>query len=95
MTCGEWCLWLRTQAKDTVADAVQKSGGPPAPAPAELLLVLSPILLYGIFTLYRSKVNPRAKLQDFAFIVVSWQSPARIHRVCLGTAAADNGCQCC
>lgn len=58
-----------SQAKDTVQDAVQR--GPPAPSPVELLLVLSPILLYGIFTLYRSKVNPRAKLSDFAFVVVS------------------------
>jgi hypothetical protein len=76
------------QAKDTVADAVQRTGGPPAPAPAELLLVLSPLLLYGIFTLYRSKVNPRAKLQDFAFIVVSWSPPPHLHRVPLGTVAA-------
>lgn len=55
-------------AKDTVQDAVQS--GPPAPSPIEILLVLSPILLYGVFSLYRSKVNPRAKLSDFSFIVV-------------------------
>lgn len=41
-----------------------------APSGVEFLLVLSPLLLYGIFSLYRSKVNPRAKLSDFAFIVV-------------------------
>lgn len=39
------------QAKDTVQDAVQS--GPPAPSPIEILLILSPILLYGIFSLYR------------------------------------------
>ena len=28
----------------------------------ESLLILAPILLYGIFNVYRSQVNPKAKL---------------------------------
>jgi hypothetical protein len=30
--------------------------------------VLTPILLYGIFNVYRDKVNPRIKFSDFLFI---------------------------
>jgi hypothetical protein len=39
------------------ADAAQKSVD--APAWLGYVLLLSPILLYGIFNLYRSQVNPR------------------------------------
>jgi len=35
----------------------------------ETLIVLAPLLLYGIFSLYRSKLNPKAKLSDFFFAV--------------------------
>lgn len=41
----------------------------PAPAWLGYVVLLSPILLYGIFNLYRSQVNPRAKFTDFLFIV--------------------------
>jgi hypothetical protein len=33
-----------------------------------LAVVLTPILLYGIFNVYRDKVNPRIKFSDFLFI---------------------------
>ncbi|DBA65885.1 hypothetical protein WJX79_010199 [Trebouxia sp. C0005] len=39
--------------------------------PFEGLLVFAPVLLYGLFTIYRSKVNERAKLSDFLFIVAA------------------------
>ncbi|DBA93697.1 TPA: hypothetical protein ACH3X3_013768 [Trebouxia sp. C0006] len=39
--------------------------------PFEGLLVFAPVLLYGLFTVYRSKVNERAKLSDFLFIVAA------------------------
>lgn len=47
---------------------------PSAPSgltPFEGLLVFAPVLLYGLFTIYRSKVNERAKLSDFLFIVAA------------------------
>eukprot|EP00882_Tetradesmus_deserticola_P003664 GHRQ01003877.1.p1 GENE.GHRQ01003877.1~~GHRQ01003877.1.p1 ORF type:complete len:159 (+),score=37.19 GHRQ01003877.1:107-583(+) len=49
------------------ADAAQKSVD--APAWLGYALLLSPLLLYGFFTFYRSQVNPRAKFTDFLFIV--------------------------
>lgn len=32
-------------------------------------VVLSPVIMYGIFNLYRDRVNPRMKFSDFLFIV--------------------------
>lgn len=34
----------------------------------EVVLLSAPILLYGLFTLYREKVNPKATISDFLFI---------------------------
>ena len=36
---------------------------------AEGLIVLAPIVLYGIFSVYRDRINPNFKLADFALIV--------------------------
>lgn len=55
------------EAVDAAAAAVTEGGLPVA----ELALVLSPIILYGIFNVYRSALNPRAKLSDFLFIVAA------------------------
>ena len=48
------------------ADAAEKSG---SIAPAALL-GLSPILLYGMFFIYREKFNPNVKVSDFLFFVL-------------------------
>lgn len=48
------------EAVDAAAAAVTEGGLPVA----ELALVLSPIILYGIFNVYRSALNPRAKVVD-------------------------------
>ena len=48
------------------ADAAEKSG---SFAPAAVL-GLSPILLYGMFYIYREKFNPNVKVADFIFFVL-------------------------
>jgi len=45
--------------------------GPPATKGigiAEVVVLASPLLLYGLFTVYREKVNPKATISDFLFI---------------------------
>lgn len=45
--------------------------GPPATrgiSAPEVALLAAPILLYGLFTIYREKVNPKATISDFLFI---------------------------
>ena len=39
--------------------------------PLEIALVLLPLVLYGLFNLYRSQVNDKAKLVDFVSLVAS------------------------
>lgn len=39
--------------------------------PFEGLLIFAPVILYGLFSVYRSQVNPRAKLSDFLFIAAA------------------------
>ena len=36
---------------------------------AEGLIVLAPLVLYGLFSLYRDRINPNFKLSDFALII--------------------------
>ena len=38
-----------------------------APSGAGWVLALSPLIYYGIFSAYRSQVNPKAKLGDWVF----------------------------
>ena len=40
-------------------------------SPAEYVILLLPIIIYGIFSLYRAKVNPRIKVSDFLFILAA------------------------
>ena len=54
-------------AADKVADAAEKGGGT---LPA-VVLGLSPILLYGIFYLYRDKVDPNVKVSDYLYAVLA------------------------
>ncbi len=37
----------------------------------ELAVAFSPLVVYGLFSLYREKINPRAKLGDVIFIVAA------------------------
>lgn len=37
----------------------------------EFLVLLAPLLLYGLFNVYRSKVNPKATISDFLFIIAA------------------------
>ena len=62
-------LLLRAQAAS--ADEFAPEPQPTSIGIGEILLLLAPILLYGVFSLYREKVNPKAKLSDFLFIAVA------------------------
>ena len=33
------------------------------------VLLFSPLLAYGLFTLYRERINPKAKLSNFSFVL--------------------------
>lgn len=37
----------------------------------EILLLLAPLLLYGLFNVYRSKINPKASISDFLFFLAA------------------------
>ena len=63
-------LLLRAQAA-SAADEFAPEPKPPSLGIGEVLLLLAPILLYGVFSLYREKFNPKAKLSDFLFIAVA------------------------
>ena len=54
-------------AAAAAADAAEKGGGT---LPA-VVLGLSPILLYGIFYLYRDKVDPNVKVSDYLYAVLA------------------------
>lgn len=46
-------------------------GAPESPkgvSVAEVVLLAAPLLLYGGFSIYRDRVNPKAKLSDFLFV---------------------------
>lgn len=36
---------------------------------AEVAILLAPVILYSIFTIYRTAINPRVKISDFLFAV--------------------------
>lgn len=59
-----------TDSVQQTAAAVTEAAAEAAPAPTWLsyIVVLTPILLYAIFNVYRSQVNPRIKFSDFLFI---------------------------
>ena len=54
-------------ATAAAADAAEKGGGV---LPA-VVLGLMPILLYGIFYLFREKINPNVKVSDYLFAVLT------------------------
>jgi hypothetical protein len=56
-----------------VVEATAAAGDPAATqaSPLGYVVVFAPILLYGIFSLYRDKVNPRATISDFLFILAA------------------------
>ena len=54
-------------AAPAATDAAEKGGGT---LPA-VVLGLSPILLYGIFYLYRDKVDPNVKVSDYLYAVLA------------------------
>ena len=56
-----------TDAAAAAADAAEKGGGT---LPA-VVLGLSPILLYGVFYLYRDKVDPNVKVSDYLYAVLA------------------------
>ncbi|KAL6769753.1 hypothetical protein ACKKBG_A32205 [Auxenochlorella protothecoides x Auxenochlorella symbiontica] len=39
--------------------------------PTQIILLLSPLLLYGTFYLYREKFDRKAKISDFLFIIAA------------------------
>lgn len=36
---------------------------------AEVAILLAPVILYSIFTIYRTAINPRVKISDFLFAI--------------------------
>ena len=54
---------LPAQAEDVAAGAAAVDDGM-AMGPGGIALVTAPILLYGIFYVYRSQINPKATLVD-------------------------------
>lgn len=53
-------------------EPIQASAIEPRSAnPAEYVILALPIIIYGIFSLYRAKVNPRVKVSDFLFILAA------------------------
>eukprot|EP00878_Enallax_costatus_P007529 GHUV01007885.1.p1 GENE.GHUV01007885.1~~GHUV01007885.1.p1 ORF type:complete len:100 (+),score=47.38 GHUV01007885.1:420-719(+) len=55
-----------TQAVTKAADAAANTVD--APQWLGYVVILTPIILYAIFNVYRSQANPRAKFTDFLFI---------------------------
>ncbi len=37
----------------------------------EVFLLLTPLLLYGLFNVYRAKINPKASISDFLFFTAA------------------------
>lgn len=35
----------------------------------EVAILLAPVILYSIFTIYRTAINPRVKISDFLFAI--------------------------
>lgn len=61
-------------AADPAADttkAIQETAAstPGGPSAFGLIVLFSPLLLYGIFNVYRERINPQAKLSNFAVII--------------------------
>ncbi|KAK9833987.1 hypothetical protein WJX81_000967 [Elliptochloris bilobata] len=57
-------------AADEAPAAVAQSGGGSVNL-VEVVILAAPLLLYGVFNLYRDKVNPAFKLTDFIFILAA------------------------
>jgi hypothetical protein len=60
-----WAAALPAAAEDAAAssDAAEASGFGPS-----TLLVLLPLVLYGVFNVYRTNANPKATFNDFLFL---------------------------
>ena len=54
-------------ADDTV-DLANKNSGFLGYTNGGLVVAFSPIVIYGVFYLYRATINPKAKLQDLLFV---------------------------
>jgi hypothetical protein len=54
-------------APDAAAAADAASAGFAAPSAAGWALALSPLIFYGLFNLYRSQIDPKAKFGDAIF----------------------------
>ncbi|KAK9810306.1 hypothetical protein WJX72_008324 [[Myrmecia] bisecta] len=70
---GFMTLALAGSSMSLASAALADEGLAPSPArlpfnPFEIGLLLTPLVLYGGFNIYRTNVNPRAKLSDFLFI---------------------------
>jgi hypothetical protein len=51
---------------DEIVQAAAPRGGV---SPAEVALLTAPIIVYGTFSIYRDKVNPKAKVTDALFVL--------------------------
>ena len=54
-------------APDAAAAANAAAAGFAAPSAAGWALALSPLIFYGLFNLYRSQIDPKAKFGDAIF----------------------------
>ena len=62
---------FETPASDAAA-AASSAPGALGFTPLGLLLAFSPVVVYGMFYLYREKVNPRATISDLLFIIAAF-----------------------
>jgi hypothetical protein len=55
-------------ADDTAVDFANKNSGFLGYTNGGLVIAFFPIVVYGVFYLYRATINPKAKLQDLLFV---------------------------
>jgi hypothetical protein len=53
---------------DEAADVLSQNSGILGYTNGGLVIAFSPIVIYGVFYLYRAAINPKAKLQDLLFV---------------------------
>lgn len=63
-----WATTLPALADDAAVSGDAAAASEAAAFDASNLLVLLPLVLYGIFNVYRNKANPKASFSDFLFL---------------------------
>jgi hypothetical protein len=56
------------EAAKEAADVMSQNSGILGYTNGGLVIAFSPLVIYGVFYLYRATINPKAKLQDLLFV---------------------------